>query len=127
MQRLKSLLNKLRKEANSLVALLGVNTDLLHRPNNAQPHIWLPSIQSWRDDGLDTLELGSESEENDDDICEAEELQKILDAEENSPISRGRKVDEVCLNLTSAALSLATEDAAIVYVSYFILFSITNL
>lgn len=30
--------------ANSLIALLGVNADFLHRHRNAQPLVWLPSI-----------------------------------------------------------------------------------
>jgi hypothetical protein len=94
-------------EANSLVALLGVNPNLLHRHQNIQPTIWLPGIQSWYDNELDFLELDSEAEDSDG-IGEAEELQRILDDEESSPISRSHRIDKKCLSLTSAALAIAT-------------------
>ncbi|KAF8801615.1 hypothetical protein BYT27DRAFT_7261749 [Phlegmacium glaucopus] len=103
------------QEANSLVALLGVNPDILHRPQNVQPPVWLPGVHSWLDDELDFLELDSEVEDSkDDNLGEARELQKILDDEEGSPISCSHQIDNKCLNLTSAALAITTEEVAIV-------------
>lgn len=67
-------------------------------------------------------ESNSNNDDNDN-IGEAKELQNILDSEEASPMSRSRRVDEVCLNLTSAALALVTEEAAIVYVVLLFKFS----
>ena len=67
------------------------------------------------EDGLGVVELDSDSEDSDeDDISEAEVLQKILDDEELSPISRSVRIDKICMNLTSAALAVATEEAVIV-------------
>jgi hypothetical protein len=113
-----SLAESAAQEANSLVALLGVNPNLLHRHQNIQPTIWLPGIQSWHDDGLDFLELDSEAEDSDE-IGEAEELQRILDDEEASPISRSHRIDKKCLSLTSAALAIVTEEASLVFVLFF--------
>jgi hypothetical protein len=105
------------QEANSLIALLGVNTELLHRPQNAQHSIWLPSIDSWVEDGLDAVELDSESDDSDNDLVEAEELQRILDDEETSPISHSERINRKCMNLTSAALAVVTEEAAVMCVT----------
>jgi hypothetical protein len=102
-----------------LVALLGVDSEMLHRPHpsHAQSSSWLPSISSWMDDSGKTAEDDVEPEDSDDEeICEAEELQNILDNEESSPISRSEKIDRRCLDLTSAALAMALEEATIVYV-----------
>jgi hypothetical protein len=105
------------QEADSLVALLGIDPDMLHRPHHApSSSMWLPSISSWIDDS----DLENEDSDNDsEEIREAEELQKILDNEESSPISRGEKIDQRCLNLMSAALAIASEEATIVYVNFF--------
>jgi hypothetical protein len=105
------------QEANSLIALLGVNMELLHRPQNSQRSIWLPSIDSWLEDDLDALELDSESDDSDNDLGEAEELQRILDDEEASPISRSERINRKCMNLTSAALAIVTEEAVVVCVT----------
>ena len=45
---------------------------------------------------------------------DVEELQKIPDDEESSPISRRVQIDQRCLDLTSAALAIASEEATIV-------------
>jgi len=105
------------QEANSLIALLGVNAELLHRPQNIQAPAWLPSIDSWLEDGLGALELDSESDGDDDGLAEAEELQRILEDEETSPISRSERINRKCMDLTSAALAIAAEEAAIVCVA----------
>jgi hypothetical protein len=99
------------QEADSLIALLGVNCSTLHNPHS-QP--WLPSIGSWLDDELDFLDQDSEFEDRNSD--EADDLQHILDEEENSPITRSAKVDKQCLTLSGAAISLIAEDATAVYV-----------
>ena len=109
------------QEANSLISLLGVNAELLHRPQHS---IWLPSIDSWLEDGLDALELESDSDDGDGDLTEAEELQRILDDEETSPISRSERINRKCMNLTSAAVAIVTEEAAVMCVTvFYILFS----
>lgn len=127
------------QEANSLIALLGVNAELLHRPKNFQPSSWLPSIDSWLEDGLDALELDSKSDCSEDDLAEIEELQRILDEEENSSISRTERINRKCMNLTSAAIAIAAEEAAVVcvtsnllvyhlsYFSFLVYFSLENL
>ena len=103
------------EEADSLIALLGVNASTLYNPHAQQ---WLPSIGSWLDDALDFLDQDSEIE--DPDSGEIDVLQHILDEEENSPITRSAKVDQQCLTLAGAAISLIAEDATTVYVFYYI-------
>ena len=100
------------QEADSLVALLGVNPRVLHKTITSLPQ-WLPSIHTWVDDEIDALEHFEPPEEADD-FGEAEYLQQILDHEEDSPITRSLKTDQKCLSLTSAALALAMEESKIV-------------
>ena len=103
------------QEADSFIALLGVSPSTLHNP---RAQSWLPSIGSWLGDDDDN-DLDQDSEPEDDchhDSGETDDLQRILDEEEDSPIARSDKVDRQCLTLTSAALSLIAEDAATVYV-----------
>jgi len=112
------------EEADSLVALLGVDADLLwHSLGGPTPATWLPSISSWLnaedeaalfDDRMDESEQGDDDDNSDDDDGALDRLQVFLDAEEDSPMTRTQKVDKKCLSLTSAALALATDDAAIV-------------
>ena len=99
------------QEADSLIALLGVNASTLHNPHS-QP--WLPSIGSWLDNDLDFLDQDSEFEDPTSD--EIVNLQRILDEEENSPITQSAKVDKQCLTLSGAAISLIAEDATAVHV-----------
>ena len=105
------------QEADSLVSLLGIDPRLLHRP---QSTAWLPSISSWMGDS-DSGEIIEdepdidESEGEQEIVSEAEQLQQILDDEESSPISRHVKIDRRCMNLTSAALAIAAEEATVVY------------
>jgi hypothetical protein len=116
------------QEADSLVALLGIDPEMLHRPHHATSStmpVWLPSLSSWMPvDASDSgkimendLDLEPEDSDNEE-VCEAEELQNILDNEESSPISRSEKIDQRCLDLTSAALAVASEEATIVYVNF---------
>lgn len=113
------------QEADSLVALLGVDPEMLHRllPTQSQSNMRLPSISSWMDDLGGNMEDGVDIEpedfDDDEEICEAEELQNILDNEESSPISRCEKINQRCLDLTCAALAVASEEATIVYVIFF--------
>jgi len=58
----------------------------------------------------------SEFESDDDEESEAQQLQRLLDDEESSSITCIQQVDECCLNLTSTALALAADEAAIVFV-----------
>src|SRR6266511_6406433 len=88
------------EEAESLFIFLGVLPDDLHSIEN--PHtLHLPSIAAWFD-ADDGLELDGESD--DEDGGDVDELQRILDNEENSPISRRAVIDETCMTLTGAAL-----------------------
>lgn len=103
------------QEADSLIALLGVNVSTLHNP---RAQAWLPSIGSWLDDDFDFLDQDSEFE--DPVSGETDNLQHILDEEENSPIARSAKIDKQCLTLAGAAISLVAEDATAVYVFYYI-------
>ena len=111
------------EQANSLIALLGVNVDTLHRKQNLQASsTCLPSVSSWLNEprsDRDDSESDHESDDSlsDDEESEAQQLQNLLDEEEFSSITRTRRVDERCLNLTSAALALAADDAALVFVS----------
>jgi hypothetical protein len=108
------------EEANSLIALLGINPNSLHQNQNAQA-AQLPSVSSWFNDPHETLDfdnsdLESNGDLSDNEESEAQQLQHFLDEEEYSPITCTRWVDEHCLNLTSAALALAADEAAIVLV-----------
>lgn len=110
------------EEANSLVALLGVDPEMLHRSHRV-PSMWLPSISSWMNDSgeakEDDLDLEPEDSDNEEIRDVVDELQKILDDEESSPISRSEKIDRRCLDLTSAALAIVSEEATIVYVNFY--------
>ena len=98
------------EEAESLFIFLGVLPDDLHSIEN--PHtLHLPSIAAWFD-ADDGLELDGESD--DEDGGDVDELQRILDNEENSPISRRAVIDETCMTLTGAALAIAAEEASVV-------------
>lgn len=94
------------EEADSLMILLGLCAEDLHGGDTSSR---LPSIEAWFGDVM--VESDAEGE---DEVNDVEELQAILDDEENSPISRKRRFDEECLRLTTAALAVATEEAAIV-------------
>jgi hypothetical protein len=50
-------------------------------------------------------------------LTEIEELQRILDDEETSPISRTERINRKCMNLTSAAVAIAAEEAAVMCVT----------
>ncbi|KAF8161506.1 hypothetical protein B0H34DRAFT_767051 [Crassisporium funariophilum] len=108
------------EQANSLIALLGVNIDTLHRNQNLQASgTWLPSIGSWLNEPHATSDHDDSDRDSNDGLSdneesEAQQLQHLLDEEEFSSITRTRHVDERCLNLTSAALALAADEAALV-------------
>jgi len=110
------------EEANSLMALLGVNPDSLH--NLQASNTWLPGVKSWLKDPItsdfEDSDRGSDSDFSDDEESEAQKLQCLLDEEESSSIMHVRRVDEHCLNLTSAALALAADEAAIVFIYIFL-------
>lgn len=108
------------EEANSLMALLGVNSDSLHcKPN--LPNIWLPSVDPWLNDShmasdFEESDLKLDDNQSDDEESETQQLQLLLDEEELSSIKHTQQIDECCLNLMSAALALAADEAAIVFV-----------
>ncbi len=103
------------QEANSLIAILGINPRMLHPSQSSSTHHWLPSIHTWFDEEMEFLEAeGDDEAVETEGKNEAEELQQILKEEENSPIGRRAKVDQKCLTLTSAALALAAEESAVV-------------
>jgi len=117
------------QEADSLVALLGINAERLHRFQASNPQSqWLPAINSWfRDDDLGGVDqniecdLVADFDAKYDYENEAEELQKVLDQEENSPITRSRRLDEKCMNLTAATLALAADETIQMFVHCFLL------
>ena len=88
------------EEAESLFILLGVLPDDLDTTENMHT-IHLPSISAWFDD-----DLGLDEESDDEHGEDVDELQRILDKEENSPISRRTVVDETCMTLTTVALAM---------------------
>ena len=104
------------EEADSLFILLGVHpNDLDERSSSTR----LPSIAAWFGDADNELEgtgleVNDAEEEEEEDSTDVEKLQKILDDEEDSPISRRQAADEKCMSLTAAALALATEEAVVV-------------
>ena len=98
------------KEANSLIVLLGVNPDSLHHNPHA-PSVLLLRVSSWLKDSCGTLDLDDSDFESNDDLSEndeeleAQQLRCLLDKESRS-ITRTRRVDDRCLNMTLASLTL---------------------
>ena len=116
------------EEANSLIALLGINPNSLTHHRNPLPSInsWLPLDDSHVSSDADRSEsdLESLSDLSEDEESEPNQLQHLLETEESSSLTR--RLDERCLNLTSAAVALAADESAIVSVSIFILFYLQN-
>jgi hypothetical protein len=98
------------EEADSLFIFLGVLPDDLTRTTENPHIIQLPSIAAWFDDD-NGLESDEDSDEGGGDV---DELHRILDEEENSPISRRAVIDETCMTLTGAALAIAAEEVSVV-------------
>jgi hypothetical protein len=69
------------QEANSLIAILGINPRMLHPSQSSSTHHWLPSIHTWFDEEMEFLEA-----ESDDEAVETEEKNE---AEKSS---RGRRI-----------------------------------
>jgi len=95
------------EEAESLFILLGVYPDDLHSSGDADA-IQLPSIAAWFDSPVEAVD------DNDIASHDIEDLQRILDDKESSPISHQAVIDETCMTLTGAALAIAAEEAATV-------------
>ncbi len=107
------------QEADSLVSLLGVSPGQLHRSQGVGNIPWLPSIKSWfgsdmKGCGLNNSDYGSQESDKEDEETDNQELQRILDAEEESAFSCLHATDVKCLSLTSAALALVVEESATV-------------
>lgn len=98
-------------EADSLIALLGLSPNQVR---NLQRSSVLPSIDSWFSSPPPTTnkksETGSVISHDDESISEAQELQSLLDGEEDLTLSRMTKEEMEILNLTCAALALATDE-----------------
>lgn len=102
------------QEAESLVRLLGINPAQLLRSTAGVSQTMLPSIRTWYEDPVsdndeDEDESGNEStydDENDD----AEELQALMDAEEQTSEPRTNKQDDEILALTCASLAVTADD-----------------
>ncbi|KAF4621775.1 hypothetical protein D9613_012143 [Agrocybe pediades] len=121
-QQIASIAKDAAEEANSLIALLGVSHEILHRPQAAQRY---PGLGSWEikdspftqaEDSAnghgEEMDEDSEEESDEEELpTQAEELQALLDKEEDSPISRTDKIDRRCLSLSSAALALLVDDS----------------
>ena len=105
------------EEANSLIALLGINPNSLNHNQNPLPSInsWLPlnDLHTITSD-FDGSDLESDGDLSEDEESEAQKLQCLLDTEESSSTSFIRRVDERCLSLTSAAVALVADESAIV-------------
>jgi hypothetical protein len=81
------------EEANSLITLLGVNANSLHRNQNPKAFSpWLPSINSWpkgphASSNFDSSDLESDDNLSGDEEPEAQELQCLLDEEKMSSVT----------------------------------------
>lgn len=96
------------QEADSLVALLGLVPDQIHRAHPTTTT--LPSIGAWFSDDSDKEFNDIASDTDTESISSAQELQDLLDGEENNKISQNRTHDQELLNLTCAALAITTDD-----------------
>ncbi|KAJ6632173.1 hypothetical protein B0H10DRAFT_2206574 [Mycena sp. CBHHK59/15] len=98
-------------ESDSLVALLGITPNQLHKKPGAHLQPTLPSIGSWLDDNDE-----SESEEdfdNDDPSAtsEAEQLQAIIDMYEHPDAPMlSAKDDQKIMSLTCASIAVTTDE-----------------
>jgi len=109
------------QEADSLITLLGVSPSRLHRSQGVSSSPWLLSINSWLSPDVDDIEADDSDNESScgEDDSDNHQLQKILDAKEESPFGRLHVTDIKCLSLTSAALALVVEESAVVYTYFF--------
>lgn len=106
-------------EADSLIALLGLSPNQV-RNLQRSPSV-LPSINSWFSPPTPTTPTTDEKSEteslisdDDESVSEAQELQSLLDNEEDLTLPRTAKEETQILNLTCAALALATDEMMMV-------------
>ena len=101
------------QEADSLIALLGIVPNQLHRLQGVSTI--LPSISSLlanlpaEEDDVISL-VTSSSDADDESISEAQELQDLIDGEEDINVSRSRVQDEQMLAVTADESEMADED-----------------
>ncbi|KAJ8700697.1 hypothetical protein PTI98_003700 [Pleurotus ostreatus] len=96
--------NEASQDADNLFDLLGVRPSQLHKIMKSHaPEPILPSVNSWLNDS----DVDSDDEES---VCEAQELQRMVDAEEASLIPRSNKDDERVMSLTCTGIVLAVDD-----------------
>ena len=111
------------EEADSLIRLLGLRPQQINQfslKKNYITPVFLPSIDSWFSDFLDSgAKLNDEKSDNisitsidsdDESISDAQELQNLLDREERMDISRPANQERSLTNLTCAALALSADD-----------------
>ncbi|KAF7324216.1 hypothetical protein MSAN_02534100 [Mycena sanguinolenta] len=102
-------------ECDSIVALLGITPGQLYEHEHAK----LPSVRAWfsedankeLDDVDDPFEPLEEFDDDESSICEAEELQALINAEESldAPI-RSRDTDDTLMALTCANIALSVDE-----------------
>ncbi|TFY73791.1 hypothetical protein EWM64_g10221 [Hericium alpestre] len=106
------------EDAEALISLLGIQAAYLMRPTSNVP-VGLPGIASWYGaDGAgtsvddDNTELDIASDADEESICEAQELQDLIDAEESGALGTGfsNQDDEAFLNIKFAALAVAADE-----------------
>jgi hypothetical protein len=105
--------NEAAQVAERLVELLGVNPTQLRRPMDGSSQVMLPSIYAWYEDpALDMDQDGDENESaySDDEDNDADGLQALVDAEEQTLASHTNKQDDELLALTCASLAITADD-----------------
>jgi hypothetical protein len=102
-------------ECESIIALLGITPGQLYEREPAK----LPGIHAWfsddsdkgADDVDDPVEPLEEFDDSDSSICEAEELQALIDADEgmDAPV-RSRQTEQELMALTCANIALSVDE-----------------
>ena len=105
--------NEAAQVAESLVELLGVNPTQLRHPMDGSSQVMLPSIYAWYEDPASDMDQDGDENESaysDDEDNDADGLQALVDAEEQTLASRTNKQDDELLALTCASLAITADD-----------------
>lgn len=114
------------QEVDSLLALLGIVPGQLHGLRDSSAIVLPNLVALWDNSSRNTFQPTdvadsdiasiTDSEDEMEDISEAQELQELIGREETSISSRTRDQDEQMINLTCAALALTADEMMNVYV-----------